>query len=54
MELDTIACMDWLEYMQSLPDKSVDAIITDPPYNMTELDFECAVDWVAYWQEAKR
>jgi site-specific DNA-methyltransferase (adenine-specific) len=26
---------DCLEYMKSMPDKSVDAVITDPPYSMT-------------------
>ena len=26
---------DCLEYMKSMPDKSVDAVITDPPYGIT-------------------
>ena len=32
--LDKIFCMDALEGLKSLPDKSVDLIITSPPYNM--------------------
>lgn len=32
MELDTITCSDALELLSTLPDKSVDLIVTDPPY----------------------
>lgn len=34
MELDTIVCMDALEYMRGLPDASVDCVATSPPYNV--------------------
>lgn len=30
----TILCEDSLEYMKSLPDKSIDLIVTDPPYGI--------------------
>lgn len=30
--LDTIVCGDCLEVMKEIPDKSIDAIITDPPF----------------------
>ena len=30
----TLHCGDCLEYMKSMPDKSVDAVITDPPYGI--------------------
>lgn len=33
MELDTITCMDALEYTDTLPDNSVDLIVTSPPYD---------------------
>lgn len=36
--LDTIVCADALEFLRSLPDASVDAVITDPPY--AEVDRE--------------
>lgn len=32
MELDKIYNMDCLEGMKNIPDKSVDLIVTDPPY----------------------
>ena len=32
MEYDYIECGDCLELMKSIPDKSIDLIITDPPY----------------------
>ena len=32
IEANHIECVDCLEYMRDMPDKSVDLIITDPPY----------------------
>lgn len=52
--LNKVHCMDALELMAQLPDASVDGIIADPPYNMTELDFETAIDWTAFWLQARR
>ncbi|BDA74387.1 DNA methylase N-4/N-6 domain protein [Calothrix sp. PCC 7716] len=40
--------------MQQIPDKSVDAIITDPPYGTTELKWDKVIDWTAFWEQAKR
>ncbi len=34
LPLDTVLCMDCLEGMAMLPDKSVDVIVTSPPYNI--------------------
>jgi site-specific DNA-methyltransferase (adenine-specific) len=33
----TLVCGDCLEYMQTMPDKSVDAVITDPPYHLKSI-----------------
>jgi len=30
--LNTIQCRDCLQGMQEIPDKSIDLVITDPPY----------------------
>lgn len=50
-----VLCCDALVLMRSLPDGCIDAIIGDPPYNMTELDFDKQViDWRAFWIEARR
>ena len=32
--LNKIICGDCLEVMRELPDKSVDLVVTDPPYNI--------------------
>ena len=32
--LNTVHCMDCIEWMKMLPDNSVDAIVTDPPYEL--------------------
>lgn len=44
---------DCLEVMRSMPDKSVDAVITDPPYgiNKAEWDDRFPTEW---YQDAKR
>lgn len=53
--LDTVVNTDALSLLRGLPDSSVDAIITDPPYGTTELDFDQQpVNWTAFWLECKR
>lgn len=32
-ELNKIYCMDCLDGLKKIPDKSIDLILTDPPYN---------------------
>lgn len=53
-DLDTVHCLDWRDLLAGVDDCSVDAIVTDPPYNTTDLDFEQAIDWLAFWSESKR
>lgn len=33
--LNTVHCMDCLEFMKTLPDKCIDLVLTDPPYGTT-------------------
>ena len=43
---------DCLEVMKSIPDKSVDAVITDPPYNIGKADWdkiENYINWCGSW-----
>ena len=35
---------DCLEFMRTMPDKSVDAVITDPPYGVTANSWDTAID----------
>lgn len=34
IELNKIYCWDCLELMKQIPDKSIDLVLTDPPYNI--------------------
>lgn len=52
--LNVIHCVDALVLMKTLSAGSVDAIIADPPYNLTELHFERDIDWTAFWVQARR
>ena len=52
--LNTVHCCDALRLLGNIPSSSVDAIISDPPYNMTELAFEQAIDWQAFWVQVRR
>ena len=36
MEIDKIICGDAYELIKNIPDKSIDCIITDPPYEYDE------------------
>jgi len=47
-------CIDALELLRELPDASVDMVLTDPPYAVTEAAWDTAIDWSAYWPEFKR
>jgi site-specific DNA-methyltransferase (adenine-specific) len=40
--------------LKSLPDKCLDMILEDMPYNNTDLKFEYKVDLQAYWEERLR
>jgi site-specific DNA-methyltransferase (adenine-specific) len=45
---------DCLERMADIPDGSVDAIVADPPYGLTDSSWDDAPDWLAWWTEAQR
>jgi site-specific DNA-methyltransferase (adenine-specific) len=45
---------DCLDVMKSIKDKSIDAIICDPPYGTTCLKWDKAIDFVSMWKEYKR
>lgn len=52
--LDAIVCADCLNLMRELPDKCVEATITDPPYSITSNKWDVPFDVVAWWIEVKR
>jgi DNA modification methylase len=45
---------DCIEMMKTLPDKSVDAIITDPPYGTTACKWDTVIPLEPMWEQLKR
>jgi len=45
---------DCLEIMKSIPDGSVDAIITDPPYGTTACKWDSVIDFKLMWEQLNR
>ena len=45
---------DCFEILPSLPDNSVDAVITDPPYGINLSHWDGGVDILSFTKEAKR
>ena len=43
-----------LEVMKSIPDASVDAIITDPPYGTTACKWDSVIDFDLMWEQLNR
>ena len=52
--INKIICGDCLEFMKQIPDKSVDLVLTDPPYGITACDWDKLPDFTALWAELKR
>ena len=45
---------DCLEVMKSIKDKSIDAIITDPPYGTTACKWDSVIPFEPMWKQLKR
>jgi len=45
---------DCLEVMKDIPDASVDAIITDPPYGTTACKWDSVIDFNLMWEQLNR
>ncbi len=43
-----------LEVMKSIPDASIDAIITDPPYGTTACKWDSVIDFGLMWEQLNR
>ena len=52
--INTIHLWDCLEIMKSIPDGSIDAIITDPPYWTTACKWDSVIPFEPMWKELKR
>lgn len=49
-----IICGDCLELMKLIPDKSIDAIISDPPYGTTACKWDTIIPFEPLWEQYKR
>lgn len=47
-------CGDCLELMQDIPDKSVDMVLCDLPYNMTSMKWDCLIPFEPLWKNYSR
>jgi len=54
MKLDTLYRWDCLEIMKQIPDGSIDAIITDPPYWTTACKWDSVIPFEPMWEQLKR
>ena len=52
--INTIIHWDCLEIMKNIPDGSIDAIITDPPYGTTKCSWDTVIPFEEMWKELKR
>ena len=47
-------CSDNLTYIKTLTTNSIDLIYFDPPFNITEADYDKKLDWDNLWIEMWR
>jgi DNA modification methylase len=45
---------DCLELMKTIPDGSIDLILTDPPYGTTACKWDSVIDFTLMWEQLKR
>ena len=53
-EYGILYCGDCLDVLPRLPPKSIDVIITDPPYGSTKLKWDVIIPFDVMWNELKR
>jgi DNA modification methylase len=54
MNMNKLYKGDCLEVMKSIPDGSIDAIITDPPYGTTACKWDSVIDFTLMWEQLNR
>ena len=47
-------CGDCLDVMKNIPDKSIDLVLTDPPYGTTACKWDSVIPLEPMWKELKR
>ena len=54
IELNRIYNEDCLEGMKRIPDKSIDMILTDPPYGTTACKWDSVIPFEPMWEQYER
>lgn len=54
MELNKIYNMDCLEGMKQIPEKSIDLILTDLPYGVTDCEWDHVIPFEPLWEQYNR
>ena len=54
MKMSKLYKGDCLEVMKTIPDGSIDAIITDPPYGTTACKWDSVIDFDLMWEQLNR
>jgi len=49
-----LVCGDCLEVMKDIPDKSIDMVLTDPPYGTTACKWDNVIPFEPMWEQLKR
>jgi len=47
--INKVICGDCLQVMKDIPDNSVDLVLTDPPYGITQNDWDAIPDLTMFW-----
>lgn len=49
-----LRCGDCLELMKDIPDKSIDLVLCDLPYNITSMSWDCLIPFEPLWEQYNR
>lgn len=52
--INKVNCMDAMDLLKELPDKSIDLVLTDPPYGTTSCEWDKVFDFKLMWKEFNR
>lgn len=52
--VNKIICGDCLDVMKGIPDKSIDLVLTDPPYGTTACKWDAVIPFEPMWMQLKR
>lgn len=50
----TLYCSTYQKILPELDSRSIDALITDPPYGNTQLIWDRTIDWKFFWTQTER